>query len=148
MFIFLFFFLHNMPLTAFPTRYRLPIFTDRRHIRFMPPALCRIVPRETFQKYRPPMSHLKTSESILPPQGKQKRRLKAVFFKSYKNYFAEYIRALHMAAAMLLPPLRPMAAIIGMSKVLMSSFDSTTLTKPTGTAIMPTGLSFPDFISS
>lgn len=148
MFIFLFFFLHNMPLTAFSTRYRLPIFTDRRHIRFMPPAVYRIVPRETFQKYRPPMSHLKTSESILPPRANKKDGFQPSFFKSYKNYFAEYIRALHMAAAMLLPPLRPMAAIIGMSKVLMSSFDSTTLTKPTGTAIMPTGLSFPDFISS
>ena len=47
--------------------------------------------------------------------------------------------ALHIAAAMLLPPLLPLATIQGIVVLMMSSLDSTTLTNPTGTAMMAIG---------
>ena len=58
---------------------------------------------------------------------------------------AEYSRAFAIAAATLLPPFRPKATMAGMpnfSQVSqMSSFASTTFTKPTGTPITSAGRS-------
>ncbi len=51
-----------------------------------------------------------------------------------------YSNALHTAAAMLLPPLRPRATIYGTDETFrISSFASTTFTNPTGTPMMPAG---------
>ena len=50
-----------------------------------------------------------------------------------------YNNALHMAAAMLLPPFRPRATIYGTCVLKMSSLDSTTLTNPTGTPMINSG---------
>ena len=65
------------------------------------------------------------------------------------NFYIPYNRALTIAAAMLEPPFLPLATIRGMSEVLsdflsfqISSFASTTFTKPTGTAMIPAGLRF------
>ena len=56
--------------------------------------------------------------------------------------------ALQMQAAILLPPLRPLATIYGTSACMISSFDCTTLTKPTGTPITSSGFNFFSSISS
>ena len=60
---------------------------------------------------------------------------------------AIYKSALQMVAAMLLPPLRPMATICSPSMEQSSSLLSTTLTKPTGAPMMRVGENFPSYIS-
>ena len=46
------------------------------------------------------------------------------------------------------PPFLPLATIYGTSACMISSFDCTTFTKPTGTPIMSSGFSLPSSISS
>ena len=60
-----------------------------------------------------------------------------------------YSSELQIHAAILLPPFLPLATIYGISlSVRISSLDCTTLTNPTGAAMISSGLSFPSLISS
>ena len=55
---------------------------------------------------------------------------------------ASYNNALQIAAAILLPPFRPLATMAGTSVLKINSFASTTFTNPTGTPIMSAGRIF------
>lgn len=49
---------------------------------------------------------------------------------------------------MLLPPFRPFGTMKGTPASIISSLDSTTLTKPTGAPIINAGFNLPSLISS